>query len=87
MSVRRFTRLTNAFSKKIQNHSYAAALFAVWYNFCRLHKTLKGSTPAMAAGLAESPYGIEWIGELIDAKAPKPAPRGPYKPRKPVNSN
>ena len=62
MSVRRFTRLTNAFSKKMQNHCYAAAL---WYNFCKPHKTLKGDTPAMAAGLAEEPYAVDWIGQLL----------------------
>ena len=87
MSVRRFTRLTNAFSKKMQNHCYAAALYALWYNFCKSHKTLKGNTPAMAAGLTDEPYGIDWIGQLIDARAPKLGPRGPYKPRTSANSN
>ena len=87
MSVRRFTRLTNAFSKKMQNHCYAAALYALWYNFCKGHKTLNGGTPAMDAGLAVEPYSIAWIGQLIDARAPKPGPRGPYGPRKSVNSN
>jgi hypothetical protein len=50
MSMRRFTRLTNAFSKKFENHCHAVALYSVWYNFCRVHTTL-GVTPAMAAGL------------------------------------
>ena len=81
MSLRRFTRLTNAFSKKIQNHYHAVALYAVWYNFCRAHKSLKGDTPAMAAGLADWQYGLDWIVGLIDAQAPVPGPRGPYKPR------
>ena len=54
MSMRRFTRLTNAFSKKLQNHIHHLALYFVWYNFIRAHKTLK-ATPAMAAGLAEYP--------------------------------
>ena len=80
MSVRRFTRLTNAFSKKLENHRHAVALYMVWYNFCRTHKTL-GATPSMVAGLAEYPYGLEWIGSLIDARKPAPSPRGPYKPR------
>ena len=81
MSVRRFTRLTNAFSKKIENHCHAAALYAVWYNFCRPHKTLKGDTPAMAAGLTERKHSLGWIVGLIDERAPEPGPRGPYKPR------
>ena len=80
MSMRRFTRLTNAFSKKAQHHIYAVALYTVWYNFCRPHKTLKGRTPAMAAGLAEYRQNIRWIVELIDERAPKPK-RGPYKKR------
>ena len=84
MSLRRFTRLTNAFSKKLENHCHAIALYTVWYNFCRPHKTLKGETPAMVSGLAECPYGLEWIGSLIDARKPALGPRGPYKSR---NSN
>jgi hypothetical protein len=48
--MRRFTRLTNAFSKKLQNHEYMVALYAVWYNFVRTHKTLR-VTSAMAAGI------------------------------------
>lgn len=51
MQNRRFTRLTNAFSKKLENHAYMLAITMVYYNFCRKHKTLKGNTPAMAAGL------------------------------------
>ncbi len=47
--MRRFTRLTNAFSKKLQNHEYMVALYALWYNFVRIHKTLRTS-PAMAGG-------------------------------------
>ena len=65
MSLRRFTRLTNAFSKKVENHVHALALYFVFYNFVRLHMTL-GTTPAVAAGLAEFPQDIRWIGELID---------------------
>ena len=79
MSMRRYTRLTNAFSKKVENHCHAAALYTVWYNFCRPHKSLRGDTPAMAAGLAERPYGLGWIVGMIDDRAPEPGPRGPYK--------
>ena len=66
MSLRRFTRLTNAFSKKLQNHCYALALYFVFYNFCRPHKSLQGDTPAMAAGLTDRQHGLEWIVELIE---------------------
>lgn len=80
MSLRRFTRLTNAFSKKIDNHIHALSLYFVHYNFCRIHKTLKMS-PAMAAGVSDTLHDMEWIVGLIDARAPKPGPRGPYKKR------
>ena len=75
--MRRFTHLTNAFSKKVQNHIYALALYFVWYNFCRVHSTLK-TTPAVAAGLAGYPSDMRWIVGLIDERAPVPQ-RGPYK--------
>ena len=66
MSVRRFTRLTNAFSKKIENHQHAVALYTVWYNWCRSHKSLDGATPAMAAGLTDYSRSLDWIVELIE---------------------
>ena len=65
MSLRRFTRLTNAFSKKVENHVHALAMHFVYYNFCWIHGTL-GTTPAVAAGLAEYPMGVRWMGELVD---------------------
>jgi len=67
MSMRRFTRLTNAFSKKIDNHCHALALYFVWYNFCRIHKTLR-VTPAMSAGLTDTVHDMEWIVSLIDER-------------------
>jgi IS1 family transposase len=70
MSMRRFTRLTNAFSKKIENHCHALALYFVFYNFCRVHKTLRKS-PAMAAGVSDTLRDMESICGLIDARAPK----------------
>jgi IS1 family transposase len=65
MHMRRFTRLTNAFSKKIENHSYAIALHFVYYNFCKIHKTLR-VTPAMEAGLTHDLMEIKDIVRLID---------------------
>jgi transposase InsO family protein len=58
MQNRRFTRLTNAFSKKWENHELMFALFVAWYNFCRPHMTL-GTTPAVAAGLASEAWTTE----------------------------
>ena len=78
MGMRRFTRLTNAFSKKLTNHLHMLSLYFVHYNFCRIHKTLRVS-PAMAAGVADDLRDVEWIVSLIDARALKPGPRGPYK--------
>ena len=67
MSLRRFTRLTNAFSKKLENDRHAVALYTAWYNWIRPHKSLGGATPAMAAGLADEPYGFGWILRAIDS--------------------
>jgi IS1 family transposase len=64
MSMRRFTRLTNAFSKKVENHEHAVSLHFMHYNFCRIHKTL-GVTPAMAAGVTTKLWEIEDIVGLI----------------------
>jgi IS1 family transposase len=80
MSMRRFTRLTNAFSKKFDNHCHALALYFVHYNFCRIHKSLKVS-PAMAAGLTDTLRDMEWIVSLIDERAPKPNRPKTYKKR------
>lgn len=78
MHMRRFTRLTNAFSKKIENHCYAIALHFVYYNFCKIHKTLR-VTPAMEAKLVKKPMTIEDIANLVAIEAPKK--RGNYKKR------
>lgn len=67
MSMRRFTRLTNAFSKKIQNLEYAVALHFMYYNFCRIHQTTR-ITPAMAAGVTNRLWNIEDIIKLLEAK-------------------
>jgi IS1 family transposase len=73
MAMRRFTRLTNAFSKKLEYHMYAIALHYTYYNYCRPHGTLskaagKPTTPAMAAGLAVRPWSIEDILSLLQGK-------------------
>lgn len=68
--MKRYTRSTNAFSKKYENHCHALALYFVFYNFIRVHITLK-TTPAVAAGIADKPYDIEWLLSLIDARAAK----------------
>ena len=82
MSMRRFTRLTNGFSKKIENHIHALALYFAVYNFVRIHKTLK-ITPAMQAGITDRLWSMADIADLIAQNA-KPSKRGPYKKR---NSN
>lgn len=67
MSMRRFTRLTNAFSKKVENLAHALALHYFHYNFCRAHKSLNGMTPAMAAGLTPSPANMNDLLDLVDS--------------------
>ncbi len=65
MSMRRFTRLTNAFSKKIENHAHSVALHFMWYNFGRVHKTLR-VTPAMEAGVADHVWAHQEVAALLD---------------------
>ena len=81
MSMRRFTRLTNAFSKKLENHCHMLDLYFTHYNFCRIHKTLR-VTPAMKAGVSKTLRDPEWIVGLVDAAAPTPKKPGPKGPRK-----
>ena len=66
MGMRRFTRLTNAFSKKVQNLGHAVALHFLHYNFCRVHQTL-GTTPAIAAGVADHVWSIGELVGLLDS--------------------
>jgi hypothetical protein len=72
MSMRRFTRLTNAFSKKVENHGHAVALHFAYYNFCRVHKTLR-LTPAMEAGLADHAWTMEELVSLLDSRTERKA--------------
>ena len=81
MGMRRFTRLTNGFSKKVENLAHAVALHFMYYNFGRIHKTLR-VTPAMEAGIADHVWTLAGIAALVEEDAPKA--RGPYKKK---NSN
>ena len=65
VSQRRFTRLTNGFSKKVENHAYAVALHYMFYNFAKIHKTLR-VTPAMQAGISDRVWTLEEIARLAD---------------------
>lgn len=85
MSMRRFTRLTNGFSKKFENHAHMVAIYAVHYNWLRIHKTLR-VTPAMAAGLSDVLLSWADIVAMMDADMPAKK-RGPYKKRAAENSN
>jgi IS1 family transposase len=72
MHMRRFTRLTNAFSKKIENHIASVAIHVMYYNFCRIHQTLR-VTPAMAAGLTGRLWSVLDLVRLIESKRPAAA--------------
>ena len=79
MHMRRFTRLTNGFSKKVENHAYAVALHMMYYNFVRIHAKLRMS-PAMAAGVSDRLWEVKDIVALVeDAEAKAITKRGPYK--------
>ncbi|MFN0277480.1 MAG: IS1 family transposase [Pyrinomonadaceae bacterium] len=80
MSMRRFTRLTNGFSKKVENHAHAIALHYMYYNFCRIHRSLR-VTPAMAAGVTSKLWEIEDILRIAEPFFPKATKRGSYKKR------
>jgi len=77
LHIRRFTRLTNAFSKKVENHAAAVALHSMYYNFVRLHQTLKVS-PAMAAGVTDRLWEMGDVVDMLDAfEAKKEARHAP----------
>ena len=81
MSNRRFTRLTNAFSKKLENHGHMLALYTAWSNFVKMHKTLKMS-PALAAGLSDKLWSMDDLVALVDAHdAAQPWKRPGRKPK------
>src|SRR5579859_3844110 len=78
MSMRRYTRLTKAFSKKVENLAAAVSLHFMHYNFCRVHQSL-GTTPAVAAGVAEHVWKIEELIALLEAAEATPIKRGSYR--------
>jgi IS1 family transposase len=78
MGMRRFTRLTNAFSKKVENLAAAVSLHFMHYNFCRVHQSLDGRTPAMAAGLADHVWTLDELIGLLEAAERVPVRRGRY---------
>lgn len=73
MSMRRFTRLTNGFSKKLENHEHSLALYFFYYNFVRIHATL-GISPAMAAGVTDHLWSMEELIAMVDAHPKEPDP-------------
>lgn len=83
MQMKRFTRLSNAFSKKFENHAQMVALYKVWYNFVNLHKKHRMSS-AMAGGVSDRLRSMDDIAALVEAAAPAPGKRGPYKKREVV---
>ncbi len=80
MHNRRFTRLTNAHSKKFENHCHMIALYTVWYNYARINSAVK-MAPAMAAGISDRLWSMTDIVGLIDQAEGEPRQRGPYKKR------
>ena len=80
MSMKRFTRRSNAFSRTLENHIYEQCVYFTHYNFMRIHDSL-GVTPAMAAGLTSKPRSMEWLVRKIDKAAPKPNRPKRYKKR------
>lgn len=79
MHMRRFTRLTNAFSKKVENHAHAVALHMMYYNFVRIHKKLRVTPAIMAAGVTDRLWDIADIAKLVEDAEAKSGKRGPYK--------
>ena len=77
MGMRRFTRLTNGFSKKVEPHYWMVSLYTVFHNFVRMHQTLR-CTPAMAAGLSKTLWSMDDLVAMIDAGSEGPKRRGPY---------
>jgi hypothetical protein len=75
MRMRRFTRLTNAFSKKVENHAHALAIYFMHYNFVRIHQTLR-CTPAMEAGVSDRLWSLDDMAALVEAREESAASAG-----------
>ena len=86
MHMRRFTRLTNGFSKKVENHANAVALHFAYYNFVRQHKTLR-VTPAMAAGVTDRLWDMADLVAVLEATEQAPKKRGSYQKRRKVGAD
>ena len=86
MGMRRFTRLTNGFGKKVESHAAMVALYTTFYNFCRVHRSLR-VTPAMQAGLTDHIWDMEEVVAHIDVMAPEPNRPRTYRKRKGKVSN
>ena len=84
MGMRRYTRLTNAFSKKLENHIHMLSIYFVYYNFVRPHISLEGKTPAMEAGLSAQKRSMGWLVDLVDARERKPRRPNTYRKRQKV---
>ena len=78
MHMRRFTRLTNGFSKKAVNHAHHVAIYFMYYNFVRIHQSLR-MTPAMAAGVTDRLWEMSDLVAIVEAAEDAPKARGPYK--------
>jgi IS1 family transposase len=87
MSMRRFTRLTNAFSKKVENLTAAVSLHFMHYNYVKVHGSLGGKTPAMAAGISDHVWTLPELVGLLEEAENVPTKRGSYKPRKTTAGN
>jgi IS1 family transposase len=87
MMLRRYTRLTNGFSKKIANLTAAVSIHFAFYNLCRVHTSLKGQTPAMAAGVSDHVWTLPELIGLLESAERVPVKRGPYKKRRTADSN
>ena len=77
MQMRRFTRLTNAFSKNFENHMHMVAIYTVWFNYVKQQKSLKELSPAMEVGISDTLWSMTDLAEMVDAVQPKPGKRGP----------
>lgn len=84
MGVKRFTRKTSAYSKRVESHLHSISLFFLYHNFCWSHGSLEGKTPAQMIGLADEKHDLDWVVSLIEERTPKPKRPKTYKKREPL---